>query len=71
MALELTLQSLIMISYFFSILFVILHSFLKNNESPIASRILWILITFIFGIFGAIGYYFFGSNEYYKLKRVN
>jgi len=71
MALELTAQSLIIISYFFSILFVILHSFLKNNESPIASRILWILITFIFGIFGAIGYYFFGSNEYYKLKKVN
>ena len=70
MTLDLSAQGIWWILYILSIAFVIVHSFLINKESPISSRILWILATFIFGIFGAIGYYFFGSNEYYKLKKV-
>ena len=70
MTLELSAQGIWWMLYVVAIAFVILHSFLINKESPIAARILWILLTFVFGIFGAIGYYFFGSGEYYELKKV-
>lgn len=70
MAIELSGQLIIGAVYLVSILYVILHSFLINKESPIAARVVWILVTFVLGIFGAIGYYFYGSNEYYKVKKV-
>lgn len=71
MSIELSAQNIWWITYLLSNLFVIAHSFLINKETHIAARILWILVTLVFGIFGAIGYYFFGSNEYYELKKVN
>lgn len=70
MTFELITELLILLSYVASILYVTLHSFLFNKESPISARVVWILVTVILGIFGAFGYYFYGSGEYYKLNKV-
>lgn len=70
MAIDLSFQSIIGMLYIMSVLFVIIHSFIFNRESPIAARVVWILVTFVLGPFGAAGYYFYGSNEYYKLTKV-
>lgn len=66
----LTFETIVGIVYVISLLFVILHSFLINKESPIAARVVWILVTIVLGPFGAAGYYFYGSGEYYELKKV-
>lgn len=69
MTFDLSFDTIVLLVYIISVLFVIIHGFLVNNESPIAARVVWILVTIILGPFGATGYYFYGSNEYYILKR--
>ena len=70
MTTELSFNTIIGAVYVISLLFVILHSFLINKESPIAARAVWIIVTIILGPFGAAGYYLYGSNEYYEVKKV-
>ena len=70
MTLELSFETIVGAIYVISLLFVILHSFLINKESPIAARVVWIIVTLLLGPFGAAGYYFYGSREYYELKKV-
>ena len=70
MTAELSYETIVGAVYAISLIFVILHSFLINKESPIAARVVWILVTLILGPFGAAGYYFYGSGEYYELKKV-
>ena len=70
MTTELSFNTIIGAVYVISLLFVILHSFLINKESPIATRVVWIIATLILGPFGAAGYYLYGSGEYYELKKV-
>lgn len=70
MTTDLSFETIVAIVYFVSIFFVFMHSFLINKESPIAARVVWIIVTLILGPFGAVGYYFYGSGEYYELKKV-
>jgi len=69
-AIELSLTTIWWVIYGLSFLYVFAHTLLVNTKSSILSKIFWIILTGIFGIFGALAYFFVGSNEYYKLSKV-
>ena len=69
-AIEISTSTILLVIYALSFLYVFAHTLLVNTKSSILSKIFWMILTAIFGIFGALAYFFVGSNEYYKLSKV-